>query len=45
MLDEGTPDLVLAFHSDLGQSKGTLHMTKIATAKGVLVRIVKGRDV
>lgn len=45
MLDHSTPDFVLAFHSDIGQSKGTLHMTKIATAKGIPVRIVKGRDV
>ncbi len=26
MLEETTPDLVLAFHEDLGRSKGTLHM-------------------
>lgn len=30
MLDEGKPDLILAFHDDLEHSKGTGHMVKIA---------------
>lgn len=44
MLEKGTPDLVLAFHSDIGQSKGTLHMVNIAAAARVPTRVVKGRD-
>lgn len=45
MLKEN-PDigLVLAFHSDIGRSKGTLDMTKKTTAKRIPVRIVKGRE-
>lgn len=45
MLEHSTPDLVLAFHSDLGRSKGTLHMIRIATEKGIPVRTIKGEDV
>lgn len=30
MLDEGKPDLILAFHDDLENSKGTGHMVKAA---------------
>ena len=33
MLDQN-PDLVLAFHPDIEQSKGTKHMVSIAKAKG-----------
>lgn len=40
MLDEGKPDLVLAFHDDLANSKGTGHMVRIARAAGVPVRVV-----
>ena len=40
MLDEGKPDLVLAFHWDLAQSKGTKHMVGIARAAGVEVKVV-----
>jgi hypothetical protein len=35
MLDEGRPDLVVAFHDNLEASKGTSHMLKIAREKGV----------
>lgn len=35
MLDEGKPDLVLAFHDDIDSSKGTRHMVAIATRAGV----------
>lgn len=38
MLDSG-PDLVLAFHRNLGESKGTAHMVRIAKKKGVEVRV------
>jgi hypothetical protein len=37
MLEEGRPDLVLAFHPDLKESKGTAHMVSIARKKGVKV--------
>jgi len=40
MLDEGKPDLVVAFH---GRS-GTAHMKRIARAAGVAVTEVPGRD-
>lgn len=35
MLDEGQPDLVLAFHTDLTCSKGTLDMVRRAKAAGI----------
>lgn len=37
MLDEGKPDLVLAFHDDLKNSKGTKDMIKRAEKAGVKV--------
>jgi hypothetical protein len=40
MLDEGKPDLVLAFHSDLEHSRGTKDMVRQARAAGVLVRLI-----
>jgi len=40
MLEDGKPDLVLAFHPDLSKSKGTAHMVKIAKRKGVEVRLI-----
>ena len=40
MLDQGKPSLVLAFHDDIENSKGTKHMVKIAREAGVEVRIV-----
>lgn len=40
MLSEGKPDLVLAFHWDLTQSKGTKHMVGIARAAGVKVEVI-----
>jgi hypothetical protein len=39
MLTEGKPDIVLAFHNDIGNSKGTLDMIKRANKAGVEVRI------
>ena len=41
MLDEGHPDLVLAFHDDLAHSKGTAHMVRIARKAGIPVRVVR----
>ncbi len=38
MLDAG-PDLVLAFHSDIRQSKGTANMIEIAKKAGVEVKL------
>lgn len=37
MLDEGKPDIVLAFHDDLENSRGTGNMVKIASDAGVPV--------
>ena len=33
------PDLVLAFHNDIRQSKGTANMVSIARKKGIEVKI------
>ena len=35
------PDLVLAFHKNISESKGTAHMLKIAEKAGVVTRLVK----
>jgi hypothetical protein len=40
MLDEGEPDLVLAFHEDLERSRGTRDMVERARRAGVPVRVV-----
>ena len=37
MLDEGKPDLVIAFHNDLPKSKGTKDMVKRAQKADVPV--------
>jgi hypothetical protein len=39
MLRLTSPDLVLAFHPDITQSKGTKHMVGIAEAAGVPVKV------
>jgi len=39
MLDEGTPDLVLAFHPNLALSKGTADMVRRAKAAGIPVEV------
>lgn len=39
MLDEGKPDLVLAFHDDFENSKGTRDMVKRAQKAGVMTRV------
>jgi hypothetical protein len=41
MLDEGNPELVLAFHEDISQSIGTIDMVNRARRAGVKVIIIK----
>jgi len=41
MLDT-KPDLVIAFHADLSQSKGTAHCIKEAEKRGIIVELVSG---
>lgn len=40
MLDEGSPDIVLAFHDDLEHSRGTADMVRRARKAGLQVRHV-----
>jgi YspA, cpYpsA-related SLOG family len=40
MLDEGKPNLVLAFHNDIEHSKGTGDMVRRARKAGIEVRII-----
>jgi hypothetical protein len=40
MLDEGKPDLVLAFHNDIENSKGTKDMVARARKAGILVEVI-----
>lgn len=42
MLDEGKPDLILAFHQDIVNSKGTADMIRRANRAGVPTRILTG---
>ncbi len=44
MLDEGKPDLVLAFHNDLDASKGTKDMVRRARKAGIPVFVYKGKE-
>jgi len=41
MLDEGKPDLVLAFHSEIEKSRGTEDMIRRAEREGIPVRLIK----
>ncbi len=41
MLDEGKPDLVVWFHNDLANSKGTRHMVNLALSYGI--QVLEGR--
>jgi len=41
MLDEGKPDLVVAFHNDIKNSKGTKNMIKQAKKAGIKVILVE----
>lgn len=40
MLDEGRPDVVLAFHTEAGLGRGTADMVRRARAAGVPVEVV-----
>ena len=42
MLDEGRVDLVLAFHADIGRSRGTADMVRRARKAGLPVEVVSG---
>lgn len=42
MLDEGKPDLVVAFHASLGESKGTADMVARARKAGIPVQVITG---
>ena len=44
MLTEGKPDLVIAFHDDIVNSKGTADMIKIASKAGVHVILINEKD-
>ena len=39
MLEEGKPDLVIAFHADLDHSKGTKDMVEQARKAGIKVEV------
>jgi len=40
MLDEGKPDLVLAFHDNIQESKGTADMVKQAAKRGIETLVI-----
>lgn len=40
MLNEGKPDLVLAFHNNIEESKGTKHMINISKKAGINVILI-----
>jgi len=42
MVEEGKPDLVIAFHPALERSKGTLHTVTLAKKAGIRVLVVAG---
>ncbi len=44
MLVEGKPTLVIAFHDDLANSKGTANMVEIAKKAGIPLKLIKHRD-
>ena len=39
MLEEGKPDLILAFHDDIDKSKGTKNMLEQAQKAGIVTRL------
>ena len=41
MLDEGKPDLVLAFHSNIENSRGTKNMIEQAKKRGIVIILIK----
>lgn len=44
MLDEGKPDIVLAFHNDIANSKGTSNMIMQATNRGIKVILITEKE-
>ena len=40
MLEEGKPDLVIAFHNDIQNSRGTNDMVRKAKAAGIEVQVI-----
>lgn len=44
MLRKGRPELVIAFHEDLQESRGTIYMMTLARRHGVPVLLVEGPD-
>ncbi len=44
MLEEGKPDLVVAFHDDLSKSKGTADMLGQAEARGVPTEVRRSKQ-
>lgn len=45
MLDDGKPDLVIAFHDDLGRSKGTNDMLSRAEKANIPTRLINHRQI
>ena len=43
MLDEGKPDVVIAFHQDIENSKGTKDMVERAEKVGIKVEIIRNK--
>lgn len=41
MIEEGKPNLVVAFHNDLSKSKGTRNTVELARKFGIPVKLVK----
>jgi len=41
MLDEGKPDLVLAFYTNIKNSKGTKNMINQAKKRGIVIILIK----
>ena len=44
MLDEGKPDLVIAFHNDLSKSRGTRDMVNRAKKAGIQVKVIRSEQ-
>lgn len=40
MLNEGKPDIVLAFHDNIEKSKGTKHMVSVAKERGIPTYVI-----
>ena len=42
MLTEGKPDLVIAFHDHIRESKGTADMIRLAVKEGIATKLIGG---